>query len=318
MREAVQTTIACAAALSRLYDQGYVVVNNVLSPRQVQEMQAAVDALFAVEREHPFDPNEGDPSPQDEEVRAYLMESYPVSAAELERMIRRIRHYRKLNHDTPWPVPIKDVLKLFLHLPTLFDHDRSQRIWSILAKGTLFTELIEHPIVLELTRSALGPDCILSDCSATSVGPQTKGGAWHVDVPLGQLPEPLPDFPLTTQNAFMLDDFTEENGATRIVPGSHKTRKKPRWEKHGGENLDEVALTGPAGSLALWLSNTWHRHGPNSTDRPRRAILAYYCRSWIKPFTDFRTALPAGKVQQCSPLARYLMGFSSNPPPLRG
>ena len=121
---------------------------------------------------------------------------------------------------------------------------------------------------------------------------------------------------LTTQNAFMLDDFTEENGATRIVPGSHKTRKKPRWEKHGAEHLDEVALTGSAGSLALWLSNTWHRHGPNSTDRPRRAVLAYYCRSWIKPFTDFRTVIPAENVQEYSPLARYLMGFSSNPPPL--
>ena len=318
MTEAVQTAIDYDATLSRLNDQGYVVIQNVLSPGQVQQMQAAVDLLFASEREHPFDPGEEDAGPEDEEIRAYLLESYPVSEAELARMMRRIRHYRKLNHNTPWPVPVSEVLKLFLHLPTLFDHDRSQRIWSILAKDTLFTQLIEHPMVLRLTRSILGPDCVLSDCSGTSVGPQTKGGAWHVDVPLGQLPEPLPDFALTTQNAFMLDDFTEENGATRIVPGSHKTRKKPRWEKHANENLDEVALTGPAGSLALWLSNTWHRHGPNSTDRPRRAVLAYYSRSWIKPFTDFRSVIPAARVHEYSPQARYLMGFSSNPPPRRG
>ena len=139
-----------------------------------------------------------------------------------------------------------------------------------------------------------------------------------MDVPLGQLSEPLPDFSLNTQNAFMLDDFTEENGATRIVPGSHKTRKNPPWGKHGAECQDEVALTGTAGSLALWLSNTWHRHGPNSTGRPRRAFQVYYCRSWIKPFTDFRTVIPAEKVREYSPLARYLMGFSSNPPERRG
>ncbi len=318
MREAFADIVDHEAVLSRLQDQGYVVISTLLPTRQVAAMRGAVDALFSAERERPFDPDERDFSEEDADIEAYLAESYPVSQTELGRLIRRIRHYRKINHNTPWPVPIRDVLKLFLHVPTLFDHDRSQRIWNILAKGTVFAELIENPTVLRLVRSILGPDCVLSDCSATSVGPHTEGGAWHVDVPLGQLPEPLPDFPLTTQNAFMLDDFTEENGATRIVPGSHKTRKKPPWEKHGARHLDEVALTGAAGSLALWLSNTWHRHGPNSTDRPRRAILAYYSRSWIKPFTDFRTVIPAEKVREYSPLARYLMGFSSNPPPLRG
>jgi ectoine hydroxylase-related dioxygenase (phytanoyl-CoA dioxygenase family) len=105
--------------------------------------------------------------------------------------------------------------------------DRSQRIWNLLAKADRSADLIEHPAVLGLARATLGEDCILSDCSATSVGAHTDGGSWHVDVPLGQLPEPLPDFPLTTQNVWMLDDFTERNGATRVVPGSHRTRRKP-------------------------------------------------------------------------------------------
>ena len=55
------------------------------------------------------------------------------------------------------------------------------------------------------------------------------GGAWHVDAPLGQIAEPLPEFPLTLQNVWMLDDFTADNGATRVMPRSHKLRKSPPW-----------------------------------------------------------------------------------------
>ncbi len=304
-------------ALTHLNEHGYVVVKDVLPTEKVVALREAVDTLCVQERENSFDPGDAPSAPGDGEIEAYLAESYPVSEAELARLMRRIRYTRHLNHGTPWPVSPPDVLKLFLHLPTFFDYDRSQRIWNLLAKGDIFPELIENPAVLYLVQAILGQDCVLSDCSATSVGPHTEGGAWHVDVPLGQLPEPLPDFPLTTQNAFMLDDFTEENGATRLVPGSHKTRRKPEWQKHGVRQGSEIALTGSAGSLALWLSNTWHRHGPNSTDHPRRAVLAYYCRSWIKPFTDFRALIPPEQVSRYSSLARYLIGFSSNPP-IRG
>ena len=55
---------------------------------------------------------------------------------------------------------------------------------------------------------------MLSDVGGNSLGPGTPGGAWHVDAPLGQLPEPLPDFVLTTQNIWMVEDFTPDNGAS--------------------------------------------------------------------------------------------------------
>ncbi len=317
MKEPVEVGVDFEAALAHLNEHGYVVLKNVLPAEKVVALREAVDTLFAQEKENPFDPGDTASAPEDAEMEAYLAESYPVSEAELARLMRRVRHTRFLNHGTPWPVAPQDVLKLFLHLPTLFDQDRSQRIWNLPAKGDIFPELIENLTVLHLVRAVLGQDCVLSECSATSVGPHTEGGAWHQDVPLGQLPEPLPDFPLCTQNAFMLDHFTEENGATRLVPGSHKTRRKPGWQKHGDQQVNEIALTGGAGSLALWLSNTWHRHGPNSTDGPRRAVLSYYCRSWIKPFTDFRALIAPEQVSRYSPLARYLMGFSSNPP-IRG
>jgi len=140
------------------------------------------------------------------------------------------------------------VSKNFLHLPTLFDNDRSQRVWNLLNKAPDLIPLIEHPMVLPMVRHVMGQDCNLHDFQSTSIGPHTDGGAWHVDAPLGQIAEPLPDFPLTLQNVWMLDDFTAENGATRVMPRSHKLRKSPPWSS---EPMDgEVILTAPAGSVA--------------------------------------------------------------------
>lgn len=296
-------------AVQQLVDQGYVILENVLPPPVVERLRQVVDERMQQERAEPFMPTEAPEADGDDQLESFLSESYTISRDELDRLLLRIRHTRAVNHGTPWPVEPKLVNKCFLHLPTLFDQDRSQRVWNLLTKGPEFAELVEHPEVLGIVREVLGEDCILSDVSATSIGSGTGGGAWHVDVPLGQLPEPLPDFPLTTQNAWLLDDFTPDNGATRIVPGSHLSRKKPTWS--GGEMDGEVTLCAPAGSVAVWLSNTWHRSGPNTTDQPRRAILCYYCRSWVQPFTDYTRDLTAEQATGLSPTVRYLAGFGS-------
>jgi len=304
-------------ALEQLAGQGYLVLPGVLSDNELEEIRATVDELLAREKEHPFEPKDGPPSSGDSEIEKFFSDSYTVSRAELDMLMRRVRHTRAENLGTPWPVPPNQVIKMFLHLPILFDQDKSQRVQDLPAKSERLARLIEHPQVLELVRGVLGPDCVLSDFSVNCIGAKAnEGGAWHVDVPLGQLPEPLPDFPLTVQNVFMLDDFTPENGATRVVTRSHLLRRKPSWIS--GAQPDEVILTAPAGSVAIWLSNTWHRSGPNTTDRPRRALLGYYSRSWVKPFNDYRLSIPRSMVERFSPTLRYLLGFSANCPALRG
>tara|TARA_B100001750_G_C15165269_1_gene426488 strand:- start:46 stop:537 length:492 start_codon:yes stop_codon:yes gene_type:complete len=159
----------------------------------------------------------------------------------------------------------------------------------------------------------LDEDCVLSDISATSIGPKSGGsGAWHIDAPLTQMPEPLPEIPLAVQNAWIIDDFTVDNGATHVVPKSHLSRKKPGWGYDDIEN--EIVLSAPAGSLAMWTSHTWHKSGENITNTPRRAILGYYIRSWIRPWSDFTRVLSPEQAKQYSPTARYLLGYSAYPP----
>ena len=228
MATAPSTTKDLESLKSQLAEEGYAVIENVLSADQLDEVRSFTQQLFDENLESPYDPGDGPAHPQDEEIEAYLRDMYPtVEPSELDRVMRINRYNRQRNADTPWPVPAEEISKNFLYLPDLFEGGNLQFVGNLPAKSPIYGPLIEHPTVLALTRSILGDDCVLSDTSATSLGPGTTGGAWHVDAPLGQFPEPLPEFPITTQNAWMIDDFTAENGATGIVPGSHKLRKKP-------------------------------------------------------------------------------------------
>jgi ectoine hydroxylase-related dioxygenase (phytanoyl-CoA dioxygenase family) len=297
------------AASEQLNRQGYVILEGVLQPDMLRQLRSALDDLFQREREEPFDPGDGPSAPEDAEIETYLAGLYAISRAELDRMMRRIRHTRAQNFDTPWPVAPQKLNKTFIHIPNLFDHDRSQYVRNLPVKTELSYQLAEHPVVHGLACRMLGEDCVIGDISATSIGAQTTGGSWHLDNPLTQMPEPLPDFPLGIQVAWMVDDFTPQNGATRIMPRSHLTRRKPTWAR--GDQENEVALTAPAGSAAIWLGSTWHRAGPNSTERPRRAVISFYQCSWIKPFSEYRGAITAEMAARMSPAVRYLYGLSA-------
>lgn len=301
------------AAVQHLKDRGYVVIEGMLPKDELEQISDEVDEILALEREHPFEPEDGPSSPDDAAMEEYMAKSYKISDAEHARVMRRIRHSRAESYGTPWPVPPERMNKSFVHVPTLFDRDKSQRIWNLPNKLKQCGRLIEDPTLLGLGRSMLDEDCVLSDISVTSIGPHSGGGgAWHIDAPLTQMPEPLPEISFAVQNVWMLDDFTTENGATHVVPGSHLTRKKPAW---GHDPIDdEIVLTAPAGSLAMWLSHTWHASGENFTDRPRRAVLGYYVRSWVRPWSDYTKSLSPDVVKSYSPTARYLLGFSAYGP----
>ncbi len=303
------------AVTKQLAEEGYAVIENVLSGEMLELARSKVAELMEKEREQPYHPTEGAPLEDEAEILAYFKKSYDISDAEAERMVARTRYYRHQNAGTRWPVPINKVSKNFLHLPTMFDQDKSQRVWNLINKAPELAPLIEHPVVLPMVRSILGQDCNLHDFQSTSIGPHTAGGSWHVDAPLGQIAEPLPEFPLTIQNVWLLDDFTEHNGATRVMPRSHKLRKSPPWTTSSLEG--EVTLTAPAGSVAIWLSNTWHRSGPNETDNPRRAILCNYNLSWLRTFTDFKSTMSPAVAATLSNDLRYLLGFAANAPATR-
>ena len=299
------------AARRHLTEHGYVVLENVIDNEVVADLKSRVDRMLDYEREHPYLPGDGPALPGDDR---FCSEYGPFvcEADEQARVRQRIRADRAREYDTPWPVPPEEVCISFFHLPSLFDNGRSQRIFNLINKDLAFAPLIEHATVLDLVDAELGRDCVLLDVSINNVGPQTDSGGWHLDSPISMMPEPLPDFTLSIQTATMLNDFTAENGATHVVAGSHLTRSRP---PAGQDSYpDEVVLEGPAGSVAIWLSQTWHRHGRNDTDTARTGMVVQYGRAWVKPFVDLRSPLTADDAANLSSRMRYMMGCNANAP----
>jgi Phytanoyl-CoA dioxygenase (PhyH) len=300
-----------SAVLDQLLGDGYAVVEGVLDGDTTADLQARVQRLLDDERAHPFDPG-SDAPPPDTGMGEWYAKVWELSDEERDRLGQRLALRQHEELDTPWPVPVEDVCISFTHIPTLFDHGRSQRIFNLINKDVAFARLVEHPLVLSIAEELLGVDVILLDVSVNAVGPRTSGGGWHVDSPLTQVPEPLPNFTLSMQTVWMLDDFHVTNGATHVAGGSHLTLRRP---PRGHDELEgEAVLEGPAGSLAIWLSQTWHRHGENATDAARRGVIVQYGRCWVKPFVDLRTPLTAEQAASLSPRTRYMMGCNASAP----
>jgi ectoine hydroxylase-related dioxygenase (phytanoyl-CoA dioxygenase family) len=298
-------------ALEHLLADGYVVIENLLDPATTADLSARVQRLLDQEKAHPYDPGPDAPAPDDDQLSWYA-QAWDLDDDEKARLSRRLLQRQRDEFDTPWPVSNADVCISFIHIPTLFDGGRSQRIFNLINKDTAFAQLVEHPVVMSIVDDQLGADAVLLDVSVNAVGPQSSSGSWHVDSPLTQVPEPYPNFTLSMQTAWMLDDFRRENGATHVGRGSHLSLRKP--PRGRGEIEDEQIVEGPAGSLAIWLSQTWHRHGENTTDAVRRGVIVQYGRCWVKPFVDLRTPMDAEQAAIFSPRLRYMMGCNANAP----
>jgi ectoine hydroxylase-related dioxygenase (phytanoyl-CoA dioxygenase family) len=155
----------------------------------------------------------------------------------------------------------------------------NQRVWALLNRGEPFVRLAMHPLALEMVRARLGPDILLSGLSAnvTAPGGDREIGRLHTDQ--GYLLEPWP-YLLAMNVSWFVDDFTTENGATLVVPGTHTSLTTPSSELAPSA---PAQLTGPAGSMAVWDGRLHHATGLNRTkDQKRRGILATYSPPFIR------------------------------------
>ena len=135
----------------------------------------------------------------------------------------------------------------------------------------------------------------MSSLNARSADPGTDvGQPLHVD--MSAIPDAKGYWVCNT--VWMLDDFTLENGATRMVPGSHKwgTRPQDVLDDPLAPHPDEVLLTGKAGSIAVMNAHMWHGGTANRTAAPRLAMHAFYCRR-DKPQQQYQKKLLRPEVQ---------------------
>lgn len=173
--------------------------------------------------------------------------------------------------------------------------EHARRLANLVDKGEVFRRAIALPEVLGLVRHVLGGDCKLSSLNARSADPNTDvGQPLHVD--MGAVPDDKGYWVCNT--VWMLDDFTPENGPTRMVPGSHKwgTRPQDVLDDVLAPHPQEVLLTGKAGSIAVMNAHMWHAGTANRTAAPRLAMHGFYCRR-DKPQQQYQKQLLRPEVQ---------------------
>ena len=143
--------------------------------------------------------------------------------------------------------------------------------------------LCEEPIVLAIGQHFFGePFYLANNVCMKWCPPGTERGKWHVDWPLGHMPQPYPAWPVLLQTMWMLTDFTDSNGATWVVPGSHRQGRPPKGEE---ATANRLVIEGKAGSLLVWLGGLWHCSGVNTTSDQHRmgANIAYIPRYIHRP-----------------------------------
>jgi len=163
----------------------------------------------------------------------------------------------------------------------------NQRLWMLINKGRVFRDLMLHPIVEALMGHLLGPDFLLSSFTANIAHPGGEPMVLHTDQGYVGFWTPRP---VVANIAWMLDDFTDENGGTRLVPASHlnaaATHRSSAYAPAEPANMptldDTIAAEGRAGSILCFDGRVWHGTGANRTGRPRHALLSYHCRPFIR------------------------------------
>ncbi|MCE2394453.1 phytanoyl-CoA dioxygenase family protein [Candidatus Poribacteria bacterium] len=159
------------------------------------------------------------------------------------------------------------------------------RVSNLVNKGPMFQIGFSHPRVLAAIEHVIGPRFKLSSLDCRMALPGQGHQAFHADWRSGVEPG---DY-YVCNSMWLLDDFTEENGATRVVPGSHRSGKHPKDAlEDATQHPEEIQLIAAAGTVIVFNSHLWHAGGLNQADSPRHGMLAYYCRRDHKQLTDQR------------------------------
>ncbi len=184
-----------------------------------------------------------------------------------------------------------------------FEGRSTTRVYNLLARGPLYEQVAVHPEVLAMMAHLLGEGCLVSSVSSITIGPGEIAQPIHADDQVMPIPKPHPAS--TANTMWALDDFTERNGATRLVPGSHLADSSPVY----GQHYDSVCGEMTRGSILVWHGSLWHGGGANVTGERRRGIAMNYCAGWVRQQENQQLGIPLDRIRQFSPTLQEMCGF---------
>lgn len=190
-----------------------------------------------------------------------------------------------------------------------------RRVWNLLAKGEVFSQMAAHPVLMEILRKFLGSEFIMGSIAANRLLPGGPGQEPHIDYPYWDFHAPgthpvglNASFPMNAQVTIILDPFTEESGATAYVPGSQKELRYPGESDRFFERCER--MLGQPGDTVIFYGAAWHCAMPNNSTHDRNAVLTNYLPKWVKPLEDMPAALPKAFLENASADLRQLLGFN--------
>lgn len=184
-----------------------------------------------------------------------------------------------------------------------FEGTKTWRIYNLLARGKIYERIPVHENVLPIVEGVLDEGCLVSSLSSIAIGPGEKAQPIHADDQL--MPLPKPHVATVCNSMWALTDFTEENGATRVIPGSHKASHSPVYGKH----YDSIPAEMKKGSVLIWHGSLWHGGGANRTSERRVGIAMNYCAGWIRQQENQQLGIPREIARGFSPRLRELVGY---------
>jgi len=184
-----------------------------------------------------------------------------------------------------------------------FEGRRTLRIYNLLVHGRVWEQVPVCPEVLPVVERVLDPGCLVSSLSSIDIGPGETAQPIHADDQL--MPISKPHVATVCNTMWALTDFTEGNGATRIIPGSHLHDSSPAYGRH----YDSIPAEMPRGSVLVWHGSLWHGGGANRTNARRIGIAMNYCAGWIRQQENQQLGIPREIARHFPPRLRELVGY---------
>jgi ectoine hydroxylase-related dioxygenase (phytanoyl-CoA dioxygenase family) len=188
----------------------------------------------------------------------------------------------------------------------------TKRIEALFTKSEIAQEMATHPAILSLVDHVLGENCDTFQINLTQgirINPGEEAQILHPDSAMFPISNKPFEFQLNAIWAY--SEFTEKNGATVIVPGSH------RWQEGRMPQPHEItqAVMKP-GCVLIYAASLLHGGGANYSALPRTGIAISYCLGWLRQSENQYLAYPPEVARHFNPQLQHLIGYHVHKPNL--
>eukprot|EP01126_Amoeba_proteus_P044211 TRINITY_DN48_c0_g1_i1.p1 TRINITY_DN48_c0_g1~~TRINITY_DN48_c0_g1_i1.p1 ORF type:complete len:326 (-),score=66.13 TRINITY_DN48_c0_g1_i1:280-1257(-) len=186
----------------------------------------------------------------------------------------------------------------------------TKRSYNLLTKTRAYDNFLLQPRLQEILKALFAPNPLLSGIQLIEILPGEKEQKLHYDQQFINIGAATRGDDSLVNVLLAIDDFEENNGATLIIPGSHK------WERERLPTPTDIPqkLLMKAGSTCFFSGNLWHGGGANVTSKSRRCSVVIFQQPWLRTLENHFLSVPFSLAANLHPTIQSLMGYSLHHP----